>query len=248
MKEVVKKELLKWLDAGILYPISDSERVSLTRCVSKKGRLTFFTNEKNELILTRIIIGWRVCIDYRKLNNTTKKDHFPLPFIDQMLEGLLEDELDIFMDDFSVYRDSFMVCLACLERCEGAVKGIVLRHQISKKGLKVDKAKIEVIEKFLHPKNIRGVSKPLSQLLQKEIPFIFNNKCVKDFEVLKHKLISAPIIVSLDWMKSFVIMCDASDYTVGAVLRQDKDKIFHAIHYASKTLNLTQRNYTTIKK
>ena len=84
MKEVVRKEVLKWLNAGFIYAISDSPWVSPVHMVPKKGGFTVIRNEKNELIPTRPVIGWRVCIDYRKLNTVTRKDHYPLPFIDQM--------------------------------------------------------------------------------------------------------------------------------------------------------------------
>ncbi|GKF13257.1 hypothetical protein Tco_0054719, partial [Tanacetum coccineum] len=84
--EVIKKEVLKLLDARMIYPISDSPWVSLVHCVPKKGRITVVANEENELILTRLVTGWRVFIDYRKLNEATRKDHFPLPFMDQMIE------------------------------------------------------------------------------------------------------------------------------------------------------------------
>ena len=82
MKEVVKKEVLKWLNVGFVYAILDSPWVSPIHVVPKKGWMTVIRNEKNELILARIVIGWRVCIDYRKLNTKTRKDHFPLLFID----------------------------------------------------------------------------------------------------------------------------------------------------------------------
>ena len=82
MKEVVKKEIIKWLDAGIIYPIYDNVWVSPIQCVPKKGGMTVVSNEKDELISTRTITGWRICMDYRKLNKATRKDHFPLPFID----------------------------------------------------------------------------------------------------------------------------------------------------------------------
>ena len=82
MKEVVKAEVIKLLDAGMIYPISDSAWVSLVQVVPKKGGMTVIKNEKNELIPTRKVTRWSVCIDYRKLNDATRKDHFPSPFID----------------------------------------------------------------------------------------------------------------------------------------------------------------------
>ena len=89
MKEVVRKEVLKWLNAGFIYAISDSSWVSPVHVVPKKGGFTVIRNEKNELIPTRTLTGWRVCIDYRKPNTAIRKDHFPLPFIDQMLDRLV---------------------------------------------------------------------------------------------------------------------------------------------------------------
>ena len=88
MKEVVLKEVLKWLNAGFIYAISNSPWVSLIHVLPKKGEFTMIINEKNELIPTRTVTGWRVCIDYIKLNTTTRKDHYPLPFVDQMLDKL----------------------------------------------------------------------------------------------------------------------------------------------------------------
>ena len=88
MKEVVKKEVWKWLQAGFIYAISDSAWVSPVQVVPKKGEVTVIRNEKDELISTRIVSGWRVCIDYRKLNKAIRKYHFPLLFIDQMLDRL----------------------------------------------------------------------------------------------------------------------------------------------------------------
>ena len=82
MKEVVRKEVLKWLNAGFIYAISDSSSVSPVHVVPKKGGFTVIRNENNELIPTRTVTGWRVCINYRKLNTATRNDHFPLPFID----------------------------------------------------------------------------------------------------------------------------------------------------------------------
>ncbi|KAL5583482.1 hypothetical protein UlMin_015924 [Ulmus minor] len=104
MKEVVKNEIIKWLDAGIIYPISDSSWVSPVQCVPKKGGMTVVENEKNELIPTRVVTGWRICMDYRRLNKNTWKDHFPLPFIDQMLDRLAGREYYCFLDGYSGYN------------------------------------------------------------------------------------------------------------------------------------------------
>nr|GEW58099.1 retrovirus-related Pol polyprotein [Tanacetum cinerariifolium] len=268
--DVIKKEVEKLLDAGLIYPISDSPWVSPVHCVPKKGGFTVVTNEENELIPTRLVTGWRVCIDYRKLNEATRKDHFPLPFMDQMLERLAENEyycfldgfsgyfqipidprdqekttftcpygtfayrrmpfglcnapgtfqrcmlaifhdmvektMEVFMDDFSVFGNSFNNCLSrldkMLQRCEDTriylnwekshfmvKEGIVLGHKISKNGIEVDKAKIDVIAKLPHPTTVKGV-----------------------------------------------------------VLGQRHEKHFRPIHYASKTLTDAESNYTTTKK
>ena len=104
MKEVVRKEVLKWLNAGFIYAISDNPWVSPVHVVPKKGGFTVIRNEKNELIPTRTVTGWRVCIDYRKLNTRTMKDHFPLPFIDQMLDKLGGHHHFCFLDGYSGYN------------------------------------------------------------------------------------------------------------------------------------------------
>ncbi|CAN6562561.1 unnamed protein product [Malus baccata var. baccata] len=186
MMEVVKKEIIKLLDCGVIYPISDSRWVSPVQCVPKKSGVTMVANAENELVPQRIQTGWRVCIDYRKLNTTTRKDHFPLPFIDQMLER--------FIKDFS------------------------------------------------------KVAQPLCRLLQKEVAFEFTKECTESFKQLKELLTTAPIIVPPDWSLPFELMCDASDYALGAVLGQRKDKRPHVIYYASRTLNDAQLNYSTTEK
>ncbi|GJT26961.1 reverse transcriptase domain-containing protein [Tanacetum coccineum] len=99
--DVIKKEVEKLLDAGLIYPISDSPWVSPVHCVPKKGGITVIKNDDNDLIPTRLVTGWRVCIDYRKLNEATRKDHFPLPFTDQMLERLAGNQYYCFLDGFS---------------------------------------------------------------------------------------------------------------------------------------------------
>ncbi|GJT14235.1 reverse transcriptase domain-containing protein [Tanacetum coccineum] len=328
MQEVVKKEIVKLFDIGIIYPIADSPWVSPIHYVPKKGGITVVTNENDELVPTRTVTGWRVCIDYRKLNEATAKDHFPFTFMDQMLERLIgnkyfcfldgfsryfqilidpndqekttftcpfrtyayrrmpfglcnapatfqrcmlaifhdmiEESVEVFMDDFSVFGNSFDKCLnnldKMLQRCKDAhlvlnwekchfmvKEGIVLGHKVSSAGLEVDKAKINVISKLPPPTNIKGVrsflghvsfyrrfikdflkiTRPLTKLLEKDTSFEFDDECQKAFEILKEKLTCAHVIVSPNWNLLFELMCDASDFAVGAVLEFDieiKDK------------------------
>ncbi|KAL4325134.1 hypothetical protein GQ457_11G027160 [Hibiscus cannabinus] len=155
------------------------------------------------------------------------------------------------------------------EKCHFMVdEGIVLGHKISSKGMEVDKEKIEVISKLPPPTTVKGIrsflgharfyrrfiedfskiTKPLCSLLEQGRPFEFNKDCTKAFNLLKQKLVTAPIVEPPDWKIPFELMCDASDYAVGAVLGQRKGKIFHPIYYASKTLNDAQVNYTTTEK
>jgi hypothetical protein len=103
MREVVKKEVIKLLDAGIIYPVPHSKWVSLVHCVPKKGGITVVKNENDELILQQIVTGWRMCINYRKLNKATSKDHFSLPFIDKMLERLAKHSYFCFLDGYSMF-------------------------------------------------------------------------------------------------------------------------------------------------
>ncbi|XP_071928189.1 uncharacterized protein [Coffea arabica] len=104
MKEVVRNEILKWLDAGIVFPISDSVWISPIHVVPKKGGMTTIVGKNDELIPSKLVVGWRVCIDYRKLNTVTRKDHFPLPFLDQLLERIAGYEFYCFLDGFSGYN------------------------------------------------------------------------------------------------------------------------------------------------
>ena len=101
MKEVVRKEILKLLEAGIIYPVADSDWVSLFHCVPKKGGIIVVPNDKDELIPQRIITGYRMVIDFRKLNKATKKDNYPLPSIDQILERLFKHTHFCFLDGYS---------------------------------------------------------------------------------------------------------------------------------------------------
>ncbi|GJZ35679.1 reverse transcriptase domain-containing protein [Tanacetum coccineum] len=360
--DVIKKEVEKLLDAGLIYPISDSPWVSPVHCVPKKGGMTVVTNDENELVPTRLVTGWKVCIDYHKLNEATRKDHFPLPFMDQMLERLagneyycfldgfsgyfqipidpndqekttftcpygtfayrrmpfglcnapgtfqrcmmaifhdmIEKTMEVFMDDFSVFGNSFSTCLTNLEkmlkRCEDTnlalnwdqpfeimcdasdyAIGAVLGQRIEKHfrpihyaRIEVDKAKIDVISKLPHPTTVKGIrsflghagfyrrfikdfskiSRPMTHLLEKNTPFNFSEDCILAFQTLKKKLTEAPILIAPNWDQPFEIMCDASDYAIGAVLGQRIEKHFRPIHYASKTMTEAETNYTTTEK
>uniref|UniRef100_Q53JA0 Retrotransposon protein, putative, Ty3-gypsy subclass n=3 Tax=Oryza sativa subsp. japonica TaxID=39947 RepID=Q53JA0_ORYSJ len=156
---------------------------------------------------------------------------------------MIEHIMEVFMDDFSVYGKSFDQCLEnfdrVLQRCQEkdlvlnwekchfmVREGIVLGHQISKRGVEVDRAKNRT----------------------KDVPFDFDDECMKSFKILKESLTSAPIIQPPDWSLPFEIMCDASDFAVGAVLGQTKDRKHHVIAYASKTLTGAQVNYATTEK
>nr|GEV77567.1 reverse transcriptase domain-containing protein [Tanacetum cinerariifolium] len=216
--EVIKKEVLKLLDAEMIYPISDSPWVSPIHCVPKKGGITVVANEENELIPTRLVTGWRVCIDYKKLNEATRKDHFILPFMDQMLEKLAENEFYCFLDGFSGYfqipidpqdqekttftcpygtfayrRMPFGLCNApgTFQRCKDmnlvlnwekchfmCKEGIVLGHKISKSGLEVDRAKINVIAKLPHSTTVKDAKPRLIRwvLLLQEFDIIIRDK------------------------------------------------------------------------
>ncbi|XP_019229480.1 PREDICTED: uncharacterized protein LOC109210514 [Nicotiana attenuata] len=256
MKEVVKKEVIKLLDAGIIFPISDSNWVSPIQCVPKKGGMPVIENEKNELIPNRTVTGWRVCIDYRRLNKVTRKDHFPLPFIDQMLDRLAGHEYYCFLDEFEqalAHCEEINLVLNWEKYHFMVQEGIVLGHRVSRSGIEVDKAKVEAVEKLPPSISVKGVGSFLGhvgfyRLLEKDVTFNFDDACLKEFEELKKKLVAAPIIVALDWSLPFELMCDASDHAIGIVLGQRKDNVFYSIYNASKTLDDAQLNYTTTKK
>ncbi|GJY22463.1 reverse transcriptase domain-containing protein, partial [Tanacetum coccineum] len=188
--DVIKKEVEKLLDAGLIYPISDNKM--LQRCED-----------------TNLCLNW-------------EKSHFMVK------------------------------------------EGIVLGHKISKKRIEVDKAKIDVIAKLPHPTTIKGVwsflghsgfyrrfikdfskiSRLMTHLLEKNTPFIFSDECIQAFQTLRKKLTEAPILIAPDWDLPFELMCDASDFAIGAVLGQRHEKHFRPIHYASKTMNGRRESHT----
>ncbi|GJV11929.1 reverse transcriptase domain-containing protein [Tanacetum coccineum] len=246
IKELVNKEVINLLDAGLIYPIFDSPW-TITR--------------------------WRVSIDYRKLNNATQKDHFPLPFIDQMLERLVGHEYYCFLDRFLRLCNApatFQRCMTAIfhELIKDSMEVFMDDFSVFGAGIKVDKAKIKAISKLPYPMNVKvirsflghagfyrrfikdfsQVTRPMTQLLVKDAPFNFFKECIQAFDKLKHELMQAPMMIKPDWSLPFEVMCDASDYDVGVVLGQRIDKHFKPIHYASKTMNEAQENYTTTEK
>ncbi|KAL5548086.1 hypothetical protein UlMin_003317 [Ulmus minor] len=214
--------------------------------------MTVVKNDKNELIPTRTVTSWRVCIDYRKLNDATRKDHFPLPFIDQMVERLSGHEYYCFLDGYSGYnqiplapedQEKTTFTSMCLHKF-GLELGEVPFY--GKRRNCVGASDFCFYRRFI--KDFSKITKPLCELLVKDAVFVFSKDCLHAFETLKEKLISSPIIVAPDWELPFTLMCDASDYAIGAVLGQRKGKIFHVIYYASKVLNDAQLNYATTEK
>nr|GEW28392.1 reverse transcriptase domain-containing protein [Tanacetum cinerariifolium] len=202
-----------------------------------------------------------------------------------IFHDMIEQTIEVFMDDFSVFGNSFLTCLTNLEkmlkRCEDTKlalnwekshfmvkEGIVLGHKISKKGIEADKAKIKVISKLPHPTTVNGIrsflghagfyrrfiknfskiSRPMTHLLEKNAPFVLSNDCIQAFRTLKEKLTQALILIAPDWDQSFELICDASNFTVGAVLGKRIKKHFRPIHYVSKTMNEAKSNYTTTEK
>nr|GEY10508.1 reverse transcriptase domain-containing protein [Tanacetum cinerariifolium] len=268
--DVIKKEVKKLLNAGLIYLISDSPWVSPVHCVPKKGGFTVVENEKKELIPTRLVTGWwilerllgnkyycfldgfseyfQIPIDPRDQEKTTFTCPYGTFAYRRMPFGLcnapgtfqrcmlaifhymVEKTMEVFMDDFSVFMNSFENCLSRLDkmiqRCEDAnlclnlekshfmvKEGIILGHQISKNEIEVERAKVNVIAKLPHPTTIK-----------------------------------APILIAPNWDLPFELMYDASDFTIGAVLGQRHEKHFKPIHYASKTMTDAEFNYIMTEK
>nr|GEV21943.1 DNA-directed DNA polymerase [Tanacetum cinerariifolium] len=257
--DVINKEVEKLLDAGLIYPISDSPWVNPVHCVPKKGGMTVVTNDENELVPTRPVTGWREKTTFTCPYGTFAYKRMPFGLCNApgtfqrcmmaIFHDMIEQTMEVFMDDFSVFGNSISTCLTNLEkmlkRCEDTKlalnwekshfmvkEGIVLGHIISKKGIEVDKAKIEVISKLPHPTTVKGI--------------IFLGDAA--FQTLKKKLTKAPILIAPNWDHPFELMCDASDFAVGVVLGQRIEKHFRPIHYASKTMTEAESNYTTTEK
>nr|GEX09971.1 reverse transcriptase domain-containing protein [Tanacetum cinerariifolium] len=275
----VKKEVIKLLDAGLICPISDSPWVSPVHCVPKKGGMTVIENEDNELIPTRN--GYCKNHDKRAKNLAitdtrtercmrTRNSYFPNNLSatiprhrnKRRTPNVVEPKLRTIVE----MADNRTMEELLQAPTEG--EGIVLGHKISKSGLEVDRAEVDVIAKLPPPTTVKGVrsflghagfyrrfiqdfykiARPMTHLLEKEIPFVFSKDCIDAFETLKKKLTEASILVVPDWNLPFELMCDASDFAIGAVFGQRKMKHFQPIHYASKTMTEAQMHYTTTEK
>nr|GEW16326.1 reverse transcriptase domain-containing protein [Tanacetum cinerariifolium] len=289
------QEVEKLLDAGLIYPISDSPWVSPVHCVPKNGGFIVVENEENELIPTRWVTGWQEKTTFTCPYETFAYRRMPFGLCNApgtfqrcmlaIFHDMVEKTMEVFMDNFSVFGNSFKNCLCrfdkMLQRCEDTnlclnwekshfmvKEGIVLDHKISKNGIEVDKAKVDVIAKLPHPTTVKGVwsflghvdfyrrfiqdfskiSRPITHLLEKNTPFIFSKDYIKAFQMLKKKLTEAPILIAPNWDMPFEFMCDESDFAIGAVLRQRHKKHFRPIQYASKTMTNAESNYTTTEK
>ncbi|GJU75500.1 reverse transcriptase domain-containing protein [Tanacetum coccineum] len=167
----------------------------------------------------------------------------------EIFHDMIEEFVKVFMDDFSVFGNSFNKCLNNLDDAH-----LVLNWENvtswSKKELCLDTRSFlghaGFYRRFI--KDFSKIARLITKLLEKDTPFEFNDECQKAFEILKEKLTCAPVIVSPNWNLPFKLMCDASDFAVGAVLGQKDGKNFHPIYFASKTLNPAQQKYTITKK
>ncbi|CAM8975600.1 unnamed protein product [Rhodiola kirilowii] len=255
LNDVVKKEILKLLDAGIIYSVADSKWVSPMHGVPKKGGLTVIPIHPEDQEKTTFTCPFGT-FAYRRMpfglcNAPTTFQRCMMAIFSDFLERTME----VFMDDFSVYGSSFDSCLSNLadvlsrcvdtnlvlnwEKCHFMVQeGIVLGHMVSHRGIEVDRAKVEVIEKLPPPKDVKGIrsflghagfyrrfikdfsktAKPLTDLLCQEAEFNFSDSCLNAFNNLKTALTCAPIVQPPNWELPFELMCDASDFAVGAVL------------------------------
>ncbi|GJW28809.1 reverse transcriptase domain-containing protein, partial [Tanacetum coccineum] len=261
--EVIKKEVIKLLDAGLIYPISDSPWVSPVHCLPKKGGMAVVENEDNELIPTRLVTGWSVCIDYHKLNDATRKDHFPLPFMDQMLKRLAGNKYYCFLDGFSGYfqipidpQDQEKTTFTCpyrtfayrrmpfdLSNALGTFQRCMMAifHDMVEETMEVlmdyflvfgDSfssclSYLDKLLKWCEDTNL-VLNWEKCHFMVKEGIVLGHKICKSEIErliYLKKKLTEASILVAPDWDLPFEIMCDASDYAIGAAFGQRAENL-----------------------
>ncbi|RDX91963.1 Retrovirus-related Pol polyprotein from transposon 17.6, partial [Mucuna pruriens] len=177
-----------------------------------------------------------------------------------IFSNLLEDCMEVFMDDFMVYAESFEAChpkcidsnlVLNFEKCHFMVtKGIILGHLVLARGIEVDKAKIDVISSLSNPSSFISWScrRFIKDFNKKDADFVFDQPCVDAFQKLKRRLMFVPILQAPNWELQFKLMCDASNSALGAVIGQQVNKQPHIIAYTSRTMDPVQVNYTTTKK
>nr|GEV80710.1 hypothetical protein [Tanacetum cinerariifolium] len=251
--DVIKNEVLKLLDAGLIYPISDSPWILM--------------GNEYYCFLDGFYGYFQIPIDPKDQEKPHSFVHTErLPVVACLLSYAMQRAR--FREKMLKWCEDTNLCLNW-EKTHFMVKeGIVLDHKISKNGIKVDKAKVAVIAKLPHPTTVKGIcsflghagfyrrfiqdfskiARPMTRLLKKDIPFFFSKECVKAIQTLKRKLTKALILIAPDWDFPFELMCDASDFPIGAVLGQRQENHFRPIHYASKTMTEAESNYTTTKK
>nr|GEV32431.1 reverse transcriptase domain-containing protein [Tanacetum cinerariifolium] len=228
--DVIKKEVIKLLDAGMIYPISDSPWCFLDgfsgyfQIPIDPQEKTTFTCPYGTFAYRRMPFG--LC----NAPGTLQSFSSCLSNLDKMLKRCEDTNLVLNWE-----KCHFM----CKER-------IVLGHKILKSGIEVDRAKVDVIATLPHSTTVKA--RPMTHLLEKETPFVFSKECVNAFDSLKKNLTEAPILVVPDWNLPFELMCNASDFAIGAVLGQRKTKHFQPIYYGSKTMNEAQIHYTMTEK
>nr|GEX81410.1 reverse transcriptase domain-containing protein [Tanacetum cinerariifolium] len=274
--DVIKKEVEKLLDAGLIYPISDSPWVSPVHCVPKKGGFTIVKNEENDLIPTRLVTGWRVwneyyCfldgfsgyfqipIDPRDQEKTTFTCPYGTFTYRRMPFGLCNAPgtfqrcmLAIFYDmvekTMEVFMDDFSVFGNCFETYLSRLDKMLQRCEDTNLCLNWEKSHFMVKEGIVLGHKISRNRIEVDKAKVDDTPFIFSEDCIKDFQTLKKKLTEAPILIAPSWDLPFELICDASDFAIGMVLGQRYEKHFRPIHYASKTLTEAESNYTTMEK
>nr|GEX72760.1 reverse transcriptase domain-containing protein [Tanacetum cinerariifolium] len=249
--EVIKKEVIKVLDAGMIYPISDSS-----------WEKTTFTCPYGTFAYRRMPFS---------LSNAPRTFQRCMMAI---FHDMIEKTIEVFMDDFLVFGDSFLSCLSHLdtmlqqcedtnlvlnwEKCHFMVKeGIVFGHKILNNRLEVDRAKVYFIAKLPHPTTVKGVrsflghagfyrrfiqdfskiARPMTHILEKETPFLFSKDCIDSFETLKKNLTEAHILVFPNWNLPFELMCDASDFAIGVVLEQRPIEGHHDANFTAKGID-----------
>ncbi|XP_070032841.1 uncharacterized protein [Nicotiana tomentosiformis] len=245
MQEVVKKEIIKWLDVGVVYPVSDGSWTSPVQCVPKKGGMTVVINKKSELIPTRTVTGLAGLAFYCFLDGYDGNNQILIAPEDQE-----KTNFTCPYGTFTFSRMPFGLCNApaTFQRCMRAIFTDMVEDI-----LEVFMDDFSVVGNYFDDclKNLDKVlarCEEMNLLLTKDAKFHFNEDCMKAFELLKFKLTTTPIITAPNWSLPFELMCDANDVAVIAVLGQRVNKIFDPVYYASKTMNNAQVNYTMTKK